>query len=229
MRSSSLYLAFQLVPLVLGAPIGLPQVLRVSQDEGNRVSVKRWRGLPRTAPEVIPLRGGLDDTMFDNRPQRITKSDPISKVLGTERPIPSEYLLSIPRGKTNGHDARGNSETMAQRRIDAEDEDMLEISDMDISIAIPTSAKPRTPCQYARLSGDRNDVLVVMLAVAFLLAVLLVESWASFRRSFGWMVSRHGPIRLEDEEKRPHQPLSIRSSEMEETEKLNDRDCGGSI
>jgi len=66
-----------------------------------------------------------------------------------------------------------------QHQLDMQAE-FFEVSEMEIAIAIPS--RMGTPCRYARLSRDRNDVLVVFLAVAFLLAVLMIEAWGSICR-----------------------------------------------
>jgi len=59
------------------------------------------------------------------------------------------------------------------------------------------------PCHQGRSSRERNDMLVVFLAVAFMAVVVVMETWGS-------IFKRQGAIRLEETPSQP--PVSIRAA-----------------
>jgi hypothetical protein len=62
-----------------------------------------------------------------------------------------------------------------------DDDDSWEL--VDIIIGPPSSAPPSIPRHHGRFSRERNDILVVFLAVAFVVVVVVMEFWGSiFRR-----------------------------------------------
>jgi len=142
------------------------------------------------------------DTQIKNIPWTPPKSAEPPNVLATERPLTTEYLLSHRPMKAPGAGARKGEvkrpEPARQHQQMEADAEFFEVSEMEIAIAIPSGMG--RPCHYARLSRDRNDMLVVFAAVAFLLAVLAVETWGSICTSVGMVFGRRGAIRLEDEE-----------------------------
>lgn len=60
-----------------------------------------------------------------------------------------------------------------------DDEDDAEV--LDVTYATPPY--PGIPCPHSRPSRERNDMLVVFLAIAFMMAVVVMETWGSiFKR-----------------------------------------------
>jgi len=189
MKATALSLALQLSPLVLGAPVVLSQVQhsdKIHPIITSRVtSLPRWRTPPRIAPEVIVFRGSPGTPVFDNRPTRPLNQDEASRSLIIEKPVTTDYLLSLESSRTDTTQKSTQhfaSEAATQHRLDRIAEDGLGASDADIAIAIPTAARLRIPCRYARLSRERNDMLAVSMALTFLLVVFIIEAWGSVRR-----------------------------------------------
>ncbi len=61
----------------------------------------------------------------------------------------------------------------------SDDEDDTEMLDRTYA----TPPQPGIPCPHSRPSRERNDMLVVFLAMAFMLAVVVMETWGSiFKR-----------------------------------------------
>jgi len=248
MKPSSIYIALHVVAVALGAPV--PPYQFHNLDVGALVPSRppsaapatpetarpRWRhGYPKLAPEVLILGG---DVPFDSRPWSPSQpAEPARERLLTTSHLLSHQLNTNTAPAEQPDHRRDDPKDAAdqQRRLDLEADSVeFEISDMDMGIAIPS--RLGTPCRYARLSRERNDVLVVLLAVAFLLVVLVVEAWAticqrlvlvlggatlgcamltvesSARQILGWQ----GVIRLEDDdtdqpETWQRQPLSIQA------------------
>ncbi|KAK4453478.1 hypothetical protein QBC34DRAFT_207668 [Podospora aff. communis PSN243] len=223
MKYTCLYLVAQLASLATSAPAPLHHFRSLEARpwpqpphmEGTAPG--RWKfRLPKSAPGDLFRHGGKEDkpghSMFNNVPWNPPKSAEPPHVLATERPVASEYLL-LPKPKVSGASVREGEAAAEQHRMDMQAE-LFEVSEMEIAIAIPS--RMGTPCHYARLSRERNDVLVVFLAVAFLLVVLTVETWETICSSVRKVFSRRGAIRLEDEEDvviAVRQPLSIQASE----------------
>lgn len=187
MKTATLYLALlHLAPLALSAPM-LTELATSGKPQGAAPSSRiRWKfGRPKF-PSTVRLPATGDDRVSGYPPPH-----PIDLVfLHSPRPgRDSEPELPFPE---------------PQRREDVED--MFELTDMDLAIAIPTAARP---CQHARASREHNDVLVVVLAVAFLLIVLTVETWGSLSRSVRRILLKQGAIRLDEET--PKEPLSIQA------------------
>lgn len=78
-----------------------------------------------------------------------------------------------------------------------EDEDVLEISEADVEATLSSFARPGMPCHYAKQPRERNDMLVICLAASFLLVVVTVETWGSYKHR------RQGAIRLAEGSTRP--------------------------
>ncbi|KAK0633231.1 hypothetical protein B0T14DRAFT_560839 [Immersiella caudata] len=224
MKVTCLYLAAQLASLATSAPTPLRSLEarpwpHTPHKEGTASTKGRWKfGLPKNPPEVLFRHGGKESkgvhshSHFNNIPWSPPKSAQPSHALETERPLTSEYLLS-PKPKILEVGVRKGEAAVEQHRMDVQAE-LFEVSEMEIAIAIPS--RMGAPCHYARLSRERNDVMVVFLAVAFLLVVLTVETWGTICSSVRNVFGRRGAIRLEDEEDvviAIRRPLSIQAFE----------------
>ncbi|KAK0655915.1 hypothetical protein B0T16DRAFT_384706 [Cercophora newfieldiana] len=229
MKLACLYLAAQLAALAASAPAPLHQLGNLEtrpwshhspHKEESKAAKGRWKfGIPKMVTQVLVLGGNQNkDARIKNIPWNPPKPAEPSNVLASERPLTTEYLLSHRPLKTPGagareEEARRLEPVRQQHRMETETE-LFEISEMEIAIAIPS--RMGTPCHYARLSRERNDMLVVFLAVAFLIVVLTVEAWGSICGRARSVFGCQGAIRLEDDEERAvaaHQPLSIQASE----------------
>lgn len=69
------------------------------------------------------------------------------------------------------------------------------------------------PCHGAGSSHERNDMLVVFLAVAFMAMVVVMETWGSISRR-----RRQGAIRLEETTKQQQQPPPISIQAMSDNQ-----------
>lgn len=188
MKAATLSLALHLTPLVLGAPVVLTRVQHSetpNQIVTSTVTLRvRWRAPPRIAPEVIVFRGSPGTPVFDNRPTRPSNPAEVSRIPIAERPVATDYLLSLASSKTETTQKSTQhfgSEPTTQHRLDSVAEDGLDANDADIAIAIPTAARLRISCRYSRLSRERNDMLAVSMALTFLLVVLIIEAWGSVK------------------------------------------------
>ncbi|KAK0729855.1 hypothetical protein B0H67DRAFT_638426 [Lasiosphaeris hirsuta] len=210
MKVSNLYLALQLAPLAMSAPVpfGLTKHTKPGSHDTYDYKVMpktTWRlRRPKFAPDVLFFDDDADEIPLNNRPVTLSKSTPTSEALAIPRPIPTEYLLVIESDSNSG----ATSEKTSHDVSSLDGDDLFDIAELDIAIGIP-SARLGAPCQYARLSRERNDVLVVCLAVAFLLIVLTVETWGSLCRSARRSLRKEGAIRLEEE--LTCEPLSIQA------------------
>jgi hypothetical protein len=190
MKVTCLYLAAQLSSLATSAPAPLHQFRSLEArpwphtpaKEGTAPTKGRWKfGLPKNPPEVLFRHGGKESkdahshSHFNHGPWSPPKSVQPSHLLKTESPLTNEDLLS-PKPKISGAGVRKGETAAEQHRMDMQAE-LFEVSEMEIAIAIPS--RMGAPCHYARLSRERNDVMVVFLAVAFLLVVLTVETWGT--------------------------------------------------
>ncbi|KAK3363457.1 hypothetical protein B0T25DRAFT_42162 [Lasiosphaeria hispida] len=173
----------------------------------------RWRlRRPKFVPDVLFLDDDADEIPSNNRPATLSESTPASEAPAIPRPIPTDYLLLV---ESDGKEGVTREETTSYDITPLGGDDVFDVTELDITIGIPSTSLG-VPCQYARLSRERNDVLVVCLAVAFLLVVLTVETWGSLCRSARQSLRKEGAIRLEEEATR--EPLSIRAcSEAPET------------
>jgi hypothetical protein len=68
------------------------------------------------------------------------------------------------------------------------------------------------PCHHGQLAQDRNDMLIVYLAAAFMIVVVVMEAW-------GGAFRRQGAIRLDETTSRP--PASVRA-DAEDYDRLLD-------
>ncbi|KAL2023559.1 hypothetical protein VTK56DRAFT_2167 [Thermocarpiscus australiensis] len=175
MKPSRLYLALGLAHLSRCAP------LDVSDAVDGVATTPRVRPIhipPRTAPQAVTHDISQSPVVTRPAPPH-GQPDPefrrqISHPESTETSLP-----------TPGHDPMDSLDGI-------NDEDYAsEVDAMDPPFAQPSFAQPGMPCQHGRSARERNDMLVVFLAVAFMLVVVMMETWGSVFR-------RQGVIRLQE-------------------------------
>jgi hypothetical protein len=221
MKASSLYFALSAAQLAICAPA--------------TVATERQNHAPDTVDNAATARRTWTTYLDENEAAGRDRHDP----RGRPEPFyPAHGELLPPLSKHRIHEPVSSRPGQEPLDVDAihvpppkpNADDVPEPLDLDAT----APARPGMPCHHARPSQERNDMLVVFLAVAFLVVVVVVETWGSlFRR---WVLPgqrrsaplsrvwegvpegltirsdlyRQGTIRLEESTNQP--PLSIRAN-----------------
>lgn len=198
MRWGSVWLAIGVAQIATSAPLPLVVNERldvISDNLNGPVTILRARHT-RHFPPATPLPT-INRSKFSQTPVEISTpySHPIDPAF-----LPRLSKHTIPKVLSPGHEpvASGNLDAMP------EEEDVLEVSEADIEAALSSFARPGMPCTYTRQPRDGNDMLIIYLAASFLLVVVTVETWGSYKRR------RQGAIRLGEEGTSP-QHQSVRA------------------
>ncbi len=208
---------------VLGAPIVLPQdMLSVATHENTHQpppsNVVAPAQPPHAAPEVIlDVEDAAVQVAFDNHPVTPSAASKPEEVLSLAQPVATAYLLSLNRPPASD-EADRKKPAPAEAAPEAwETFEVSSILEMEVGLVKHRNrVAHRHACYYARMTRDRNDRLVVFLVVAFVLIVVIVETWEAACASISRLVTGRGAIRLEERDQ--EQPLSIRAEETVQDE-----------
>ncbi|KAL8366888.1 hypothetical protein RB595_003207 [Gaeumannomyces hyphopodioides] len=202
-----------LLPLLLRLAAARP-VLDVVDGAGVDAphSPPQTRIKPETAEPV--LNGGAQSLEpIDNRPQMPPSSAIPSVVLAEQKPIPTTYLLSLPR---KGH--KNQAVASAAAAVTSE-----KVGTVDQTAETPASQghQPTTttttahPCHRAFAAyRHRVEVAVIFLVALFVAVIVKAESGGSRDGSSDGTNTNDGPtgvIRLEVDQPSIQQPLSIQA------------------
>ncbi|KAM7192352.1 hypothetical protein V8F33_008365 [Rhypophila sp. PSN 637] len=212
MRKTSFCLALGIAPLALCAPVPLVLVdilepsFSKSGPQHPPASVLSSRP-PHALPRVINWGPDEDDanfeTVIDNRPITPSADADPSVVLQAARPIVTDYLMAISvkknQGEKDGENAQKAGEGEQQKIIvlpitakkgpsttkthQTEGErGSISVAEMDI---IPVAPQRTMPCDQSKfISREQSDIIIICLAVVFLFAVVLLETFGSFARRY---------------------------------------------
>ena len=221
--------AVYLVPLallsplaVLGAPIVLPQDMpSVATHENTHLPPPSTVVAPaqpsHPTPEVIlDVEDAAVQVAFDNHPVTPSAASKPEEVLSLPQPVATAYLLSLNRPPASD-EADRKKPAPAEAAPEAwETFEVSSIVEMEVGLVEHRNRVARHACYYARLTRERNDRLVVFLVVAFVLIVVVVETWEAAYASISRLLTGRGAIRLEERDQ--EQPLSIRAEETVQDE-----------
>lgn len=211
MRWGSVWLAIGVAQIATSAP--LPLVLKerldvISDNLDGPVTILRARYTRHFSP-ATPLPT-INRDKFSQTPVEITTppSHPIDPVF-----LPRLSKHTNPKALPSGHEPVASDQFS---RTLPEDEEVLEVSEAEIEAALSSFARPGMPCTYARQPREGDDMLIIYLAASFLLVVVTVETWGSYKRR------RQGAIRLGEEGTSP-QPQSVRADPEVAEELLDEK------
>ncbi|KAK4208681.1 hypothetical protein QBC37DRAFT_66840 [Rhypophila decipiens] len=214
MRTTSLCLALGIAPLALCAPVPLVLVdilepsISKSGPQHPPASVLSSRP-PHALPRVINWGPDEDDanfeTVIDNRPITPSADADPSVVLQAPRPIVTDYLMAISVKKNQGEKdgeqvqkaGEGEQQKIIVLPIIAKKGPSTTKAHQTEGEEEPISVAPQRtmPCDQSKfISREQSDIIIICLAVVFLFAVVLLETFGSFARR-----RREGAIKLEDE------------------------------
>lgn len=203
------FVALSLAPLAaLAVPIVIVESLPPATHHSHTKSPASAPAArpARVAPEVIlDVEDAAVQVSFDNSPATPTNGKTPEEILNLPKPIATAYLLSL--GSSRGKPTQLSKE--AWEVVEASTITQMEIGLVEAHGQAHTRPGLTNCYYYARLTRDHNDRLVVLLVLAFLLTVLLLETWGSIYSSIRQLVSGQGAIRLEDDAE--SQLLSVRA------------------
>ncbi|KAM7189782.1 hypothetical protein V8F20_010024 [Naviculisporaceae sp. PSN 640] len=210
MRSTSVYLALGFAPLALCVPVPLVLIDTIkpvisTKPASQHPATTVLKGRPAHAlPQIINWGPDEDDadfeTVIDNKPITPSADADPTAVLQVPRPIVTEYLMAI-SGKNPEEKEKVKEEIQGeeqQQRVlvlspnqdgpvkptEGED-DFISVGEMDIIVPVMSQRikiAGSTPCnqQPKYLSREQSDMIIICLAVVFLFAVVLFETYGSF-------------------------------------------------
>ncbi|KAK4124920.1 hypothetical protein N657DRAFT_339423 [Parathielavia appendiculata] len=188
MKAASLYFALSAAQVAICAPA--PGVSTARQNN---------------APNAVAARRSWTTYLDENEATGRDRHDPIGRpdLLPPAYGGDSEPPLSKHKKPNPGSPRPGRQPPLIDlRRVPhpaRDEDDGLELLDVGGAGGSPHSGMPS---HHARSSRERNDMLVVLVAVAFMVAVVVMETWGSLFR-------RQGVIR--NEETANQAPVSIRA------------------
>jgi hypothetical protein len=187
MKASSLYFALSAAQLAICAPMAA-------------VATERQNHAPDTVDSAATTRKTWTTYLDENEAAGRDRHDP----RGRPEPLaPAHGELLPPLSKHRTHESVSSRPGQEPHKVDAlhvpyprpNDDAVPELLDLDAT----SPPRPGMPCHHARPSGERNDMLVVFLAVAFMVMVVVMETWGSiFRRWVLLLNSRSRAPRLRD-------------------------------
>ncbi|KAK4145720.1 uncharacterized protein C8A04DRAFT_26465 [Dichotomopilus funicola] len=128
---------------------------------------------------------------------------------------PIGLLPSLSKHRTPKKDRQESPEMRALRLYypgHHEDDDILELLDVDVV----GPHQPGLPCHGGHRSHERNDMLIVYLAGAFMLVVVGIEA-------FGTILRRERAIKLEETSQPPPASISIRADAGDELGMMDEK------
>lgn len=202
MKPITLCLALSAAQLAISAPI--PRNLM------NRGDVVSSRERDATPPPKAWL---VDNDQGDNQDDGPAPNGQGTRML----PRPKTYQLSLLRPLSrhripNEERHRGPAGDVMRLPHHLHDEDHDHFGPPDLNLAGPP--QPGMPCHQDQASHDRNDMLIVYLAAAFMVVVVVMEAWAGAFR-------RQGAIRLDETTSRP--PASVRADAYDRDRSLDEK------
>ena len=207
---------------VLATPIVLPQDMpSVATHENTHKPPPSTVVAPaqpiHAAPEVIlDVEDAAVQVAFDNRPVTPSAASKPEEVLSLAQPVATAYLLSLNRPPP-ADEADRRKPVPAEAAPEAwETFEVSSIIEMEVGLLKHRNRVAHHACYYARLTRERNDRLVVFLVVAFVLIVVVVETWEAACASISRLLTGRGAIRLEERDQ--EQALSIRAEEAVQDE-----------
>ncbi|KAK4102194.1 hypothetical protein N658DRAFT_506406 [Parathielavia hyrcaniae] len=196
MKTASLYIALGAAHLVLCAPttgvstdpqsndpdaVAAPRTWTTYLDENEAAGRDRHDPISRPDPSPFASDDGDAPAPLSGK-WELDSGSPAQ--LG-EQPPPTE-LSRVPHSALD------------------EDDEVWELLE---GLEGATPPRAGMPCHHGPSSRERNDMLVVFLAAAFMVAVVVMETW-------GRLFRRHGAIRLEETTNQA--PVSIRAMSEEQ-------------
>lgn len=186
MRTTSLYLALSVVSLAICAPV-------VSRSGSHPPATVPNSRPPHALPQIIHWGPDEDDDSFetsiDNRPITPTAGAEPSVVLQAPRPIITEYLMAISvkveekeklkdqQGEEDREVALISKEDVSDTQPTHGNEEFISVAEMEI-IVPGIAQRTRMPCERATyISREHSDMIIICLAVIFLLAVVVLETF----------------------------------------------------
>ncbi|KAL8417780.1 hypothetical protein RB594_001425 [Gaeumannomyces avenae] len=201
-----------LLPLLLRLAAARP-VLAVVDGAGTEVpySPPETRVKPETPLPV--LNGGAQSLEpIDNRPQMPPSSAMPSVVLAEQKPIPTTYLLSLPR---KGHKSQVVASTAPVTSEKVGTVHQTAEAPATRGHQPTTTSSTAHPCHRALAAyRHRAEVVVIFLVALFVAAIVKAESRGSRDEFSNDTNANDGPtgvIRLEIEPPSTQQPLSIQA------------------
>ncbi|TLS23598.1 uncharacterized protein PpBr36_05606 [Pyricularia pennisetigena] len=182
-----------LLPFLCGLAVALPATINHDREP----DAHHFAPLTRIHPSAIEQDL---EAPIDNRPQNPSTSDIPSVILASHKPIPSTYLLGLPR--TNNHLDEPAAPSAPKS---APPSDL--VHEHETQTQTPTQTHAAHPC----VSHQHVDIAVICFVAMCLLAVVVVEAKDSLWSCRTANDAADGAIRLDTEAAVSAKQLSVQA------------------
>lgn len=199
-------------PVTLCLALGAAQLATCAPVPGHAMS--RGEEVSGREHDATPFKSWIvdndqDDSPAPNGQSRRMQPRPEIRQLSLLRPLSRHR---IPNGERQRRPRHDDMRWPHHDHHDHHEHDHF--GPLDVNNAGPP--QPGMPYHHGQLAQDRNDMLIVYLAAAFMIVVVVMEAW-------GGAFRRQGAIRLDETTSRP--PASVRADADEYDRSLDEKRC----